>query len=417
MKRMIVRFLTALGAATLLLILLAVVATVAQLVAARVPPSTILEADFETAFIEYVPDDPVARALFGERPSLRDAVDALDRAAQDGRVVALIARLGAAPLGMAQAQELRDAVERFRSQKKPAVAFAETFGEFGPGGNAYYLAAAFDQIWLQPSGDIGLTGILAESFFLRGALDKLGITPRLDHRYEYKNAMNIFTEKKFTAAHREAVERVVKSWASQQIRGIARGRRLSEDEVRALINRGPLLGTEAVQAKLVDGLGYKEQVYENLKKRAGAGARIMSLRQYLRRAGRPHTKGKTIALIYGVGGVQRGESGFDPLFGEVAMGSETVAEAFRAAVRDKQVKAIVFRIDSPGGSYVASDTIWQETVRARKAGKPVIASMGDVAGSGGYFVAMAADKIVAQPGTITGSIGVLGGKMLTTRFW
>jgi len=417
MKRMIVRFLTALGAATLLLILLAVVATVAQLVAARVPPSTILEADFETAFIEYVPDDPVARALFGERPSLRDAVDALDRAAQDGRVVALIARLGAAPLGMAQAQELRDAVERFRSQKKPAIAFAETFGEFGPGGNAYYLAAAFDQIWLQPSGDIGLTGILAESFFLRGALDKLGITPRLDHRYEYKNAMNIFTEKKFTAAHREAVERVVKSWASQQIRGIARGRRLSEDEVRALINRGPLLGTEAVQAKLVDGLGYKEQVYENLKKRAGAGARIMSLRQYLRRAGRPHTKGKTIALIYGVGGVQRGESGFDPLFGEVAMGSETVAEAFRAAVRDKQVKAIVFRIDSPGGSYVASDTIWQETVRARKAGKPVIASMGDVAGSGGYFVAMAADKIVAQPGTITGSIGVLGGKMLTTRFW
>lgn len=418
MKRRIVTILAVIGAATVLaLAFAATVGLVARFMRAGVPSPAILEADLETALPEYVPDDPIAKALFGERPTLRDMVEALERAAQDGRVAGLIARLGAAPLGMAQVQELRESVRRFRERKKFAVAFAETFGEFGPGGNAYYLATAFDEIWLQPSGDIGLTGVLAEAFFLRGTLEKLGITPRMDHRYEYKNAMNIFTERKFTPAHREATERVVKSYASQMLRGIAEGRRMTVDQVRALVDRGPLLGPEALEARLVDRLAYRQEVYDKVKERAGRGAKILPVLQYLERAGRPHTKGKTIALIYGVGGVQRGKSGFDPVFGEVVMGSETVAGAFRAAIRDKDVKAILFRIDSPGGSYVASDTIWQETVRARKAGKPVIASMGNVAGSGGYFVAMAADKIVAQPGTITGSIGVLGGKMLTTGFW
>lgn len=418
MKRIIVRFLTVVGALTVLVFVLGLVAGIAARIArGGVPSPAVLEANFETPLAEYVPDDPVARALFGERPSLRDVLDALTRASEDRRVKGLIARVGAAPLGMAQVQELRDAIRRFREHKKFAVAFAETFGEFGPGGNAYYLATAFDEIWLQPSGDVGLTGVLAEAFFLRGTLDKLGITPRLDHRYEYKNAMNIFTERKFTPAHREATERVVKSFASQMLRGIAKGRRMSEEQVRALVDRGPLLGPEALNAKLVDGLAYREQVYDKVKERAGKGAKVIPLMEYLQRAGRPHTRGRTIALIYGVGGVQRGKSGFDPVFGELVMGSDTVASAFRQAIEDKEVRAILFRIDSPGGSYVASDTIWQETVRARKAGKPVIASMGNVAGSGGYFVAMAADKIVAQPGTITGSIGVLGGKMLTTGFW
>ena len=147
------------------------------------------------------------------------------------------------------------------------------------------------------------------------------------------------------------------------------------------------------------------------------GAKLLYLSQYLKRAGRPNQEGKTIALIYGVGTVQRGENAYDPVTGEVAMGSETVAAAFRSAVRDKNVKAILFRVDSPGGSYVASDTIWRETVKAKQAGKPVVVSMGTLAGSGGYFVAMAANKIVAQPGTITASIGVLGGKMVTPGFW
>jgi protease-4 len=184
-----------------------------------------------------------------------------------------------------------------------------------------------------------------------------------------------------------------------------------------VVDRGPLLGKEAVDAKLIDGLAYRDEIYSKVKQMAGAGSELLYLQKYVERAGRPHNRGKTIALIYGVGAVGRGKSGFDPLFGSASMGSDTVTAAFRDAVKDPRVKAILFRIDSPGGSYVASDSIWQATVEARKAGKPVIASMSDVAGSGGYFVAMAADKIVAQPATITGSIGVLGGKMLTTGFW
>jgi protease-4 len=332
-------------------------------------------------------------------------------------VAGLVARLGAAPMGLAKVQEIRDAVRNFRAHKKFAIAFAETFGEVGPGNGAYYLACAFDQIWLQPAGDINLTGLYMESTFYRGGLEKLGVVPRMDHRYEYKNAMNVFTEKKYTAAHREAVEKVMNSWFSQIVRGISQSRGIPEDQVRALVDRGPFLGQEAVDAKLVDGLAYRDEVYSRVKKRAGEGARLLYLGKYLERAGRPHQSGQTIALIYGAGGVQRGKSSFDPVFGSSTMGSDTVTAAFRAAIENPSVKAILFRVDSPGGSYVASDAIWRETVRARKAGKPVIVSMGDVAGSGGYFVAMAADKIVAQPGTITGSIGVLGGKMITSGAW
>lgn len=418
MRKLLVAFLAAIGGLSILFVLLVVVIAVSMRSSTgSVPSRTILEANFETGLIEDVPDDAVARALLSGTPVVRDVVDALERAARDDRVAGLIARLGGSSMGMAQVQEIRDAVRSFRARKKFAVAYAETFGEFGPGGSSYYLATAFDQVWLQPSGDIGLTGIVMESQFLRGGLDKLGVVPRMDHRYEYKNAMNVFTEKKYTAAHREANEALMKSWFSQIVRGISEGRRIPEEQVRALVDRGPFLGQEAVEAKLVDGLAYRDDVYAKVKQRAGKDAEMLSLSAYLERAGRPHASGKAIALIYGAGAVQRGRSQFDPLFGSASMGSDTVAAAFRAAVKSPSVKAILFRVDSPGGSYVASDAIWRETVQARKAGKPVIVSMGDLAGSGGYFVAMAADKIVAQPGTITGSIGVLGGKILTSGAW
>ncbi|MGA2325809.1 MAG: signal peptide peptidase SppA [Bryobacteraceae bacterium] len=418
MRRFMVGCLASIGGLALLFFLFILVGALAlRSPVGRVPSKTILEVNLETGLSEDVPDDPIAKALLSSTPVVRDIVDALERASKDSRVVGLVARLGAAPMGLGQVQEIRDAVRSFRARKKFAIAFSETFGEFGPGGGSYYLATAFDQIWLQPSGDVGLTGILMESPFLRGGLDKLGVRPRMDHRYEYKNAMNVFTEKKYTPAHREATEKVMNSWFSQILRGIADGRRIPQDQVRALVDRGPFLGQEALDAKLVDGLAYRDEVYAKVKQKAGPGAQLLYLGKYLERAGRPHQSGKTIALIYGVGGVQRGKSGFDPVFGGVSMGSDTVSAAFRAAVESPSVKAILFRIDSPGGSYVASDAVWQETVRARRAGKPVIASMGDVAGSGGYFIAMAADKIVAQPATITGSIGVLGGKLLTSGFW
>jgi len=383
-----------------------------------VPKKAILELDLERGIPETQPDNPFA-AFGGERAlTLRDVVDALEKAGDDPHVVGLVARLGAAPIGVAEIQEIRDAVKAFRAKKKFAVAYSETFGEFGPGNGPYYLATAFDEIWLQPSGDVGLNGLVGESPFLRGVLDKLGVKPEFGQRHEFKNAMNQYTETKFTDAHREATKALIESIYGQMVKGIAEGRKMSEEDVRALVDRGPFLGPEALEARLVDGLAYRDEVHDKLRTKGGTGAKFFGLQAYLKKQGRPNAVGKrTIALVFGVGGVVRGKSSGNPLTGGQTMGSETVAKAIRTAVEDDDVAAILFRVSSPGGSYVASDTIWREVVLAKKAGKPVVISMGEVAASGGYFVAMPADKIVAQPGTITGSIGVLAGKMVTPAMW
>lgn len=415
MKKFIVRALAILGAIYLLTILLTVVLLSGR--NGKVPSTTILEANFEQSLVEDVPETPTAKLTLTDRTTVRDVVDAIDRASGDDRVKGMVARVGAVQMGMAQVQELREAVQRFRAHKKFAIAYAETFGEFGPGNGAYYLATSFDQIYLQPSGDIGLTGVMLESPFIKGTLEKLGMRFHGDHRYEYKNALNTYTETKFTPPHKEALEKVLNSWFGQLKDGICTARQIPPDQFQGLVDKGPYLGKEALDAKLVDGLAYRDEVYDQAKKKAGGDAEFLYLNKYLDRAGRPHDSGKTIALVYGAGGVTRGKSDYNAVNGSQTMGSDTVAGAIRAAVADKDVKAILFRVDSPGGSYVASDTIWREVVNARKAGKPVIVSMGDLAGSGGYFVAMAADKIVAQPGTITASIGVLGGKIVTTGFW
>jgi len=415
MSKVIVRFLAILGALWLVAMVIMIVAVIGS--KGTVPEKTILEADFEQALPEDIPDNPTAKFLMNERPTVRDVVDAIDRGAGDDRVVGMVAKIGAPPLGMAKVQEIREAVQRFRAHKKFAIAYAETFGEFGPGNGAYYLATAFDQIYLQPSGDIGLTGIIMETPFVKGTLAKLGMTFHGDHRYEYKNALNTLTETKYTSPHREAMTAIMTSWFNQMKEGICQARQIAPEKFQAMVDAGPYLGKEAVDAKLVDGVAYRDEVYSQARSKAGARAQFLYLGKYLDRAGHPHDRGKAIALVFGVGGVTRGKSDYDPVQGSQNMGSDTVAGAIRAAAADKDVKAILFRVESPGGSYVASDTIWREVVNARKAGKPVIVSMGDLAGSGGYFVAMAADKIVAQPGTITASIGVLGGKMLTSGLW
>jgi protease IV len=382
-----------------------------------VPGTTVLTLDLEPAPVEHAGTDPITQALAGsDEVTVRDIVDALERAGSDDRVEGLLVTLGGASGGMAVAQEIRDAIAAFRDEGKFAIAYAETFGEGAAGNGAYYIAAACDDIYLQPSGDVGLNGLVFETQFLKGTLEKLELQAQMDQRYEYKNAMNTYTEKAFTEAHREALKAVMDSQFDQLVQGIAKGRDLDAAGVRDLIDRGPFLAEDALKDRLVDALLYRDEAREKAKDRAGDKAEFLDLATYLTRAGRPHTKGDTIALIYGVGNVVRGASGFNPLMGEATMGSDTVAAAFRAAIDDDNVKAIIFRIDSPGGSYVASDTIWHEVVRARDEGKPVIATMGNVAGSGGYFVAMAADKIVAQPGSITGSIGVLGGKLVTRDF-
>ncbi len=389
---------------------------------AAIQQQTILELDFERGYPEHLPFQTLTASFIEVVPTLRSVVEALDRAAEDDRVVGVVARVGAAPMGLASIQELRDAVARFRRSGKPAIAYSETFGEWRAANAAFYLASAFDQIYLQPSGDVSLTGLHYETPFYRGLLEKLDIVPSLGQRYEYKNAPNSFTQTSYTAPHREAVQALADSHFEQIVRGIAEARELPEEDVRDASNRSPLLGQEAIAAGLVDELAYRDTVYAQLEERF-RDADFVPLSRYLRQDYRPFAWtptpvwGRKVALIYGVGGVVRGESGYDPIFDSLAMGSDTVAGAFREAIEDDDVEAILFRVSSPGGSYVASDTIWREVIRAQEAGKPVVVSMGDVAASGGYFVAMAADAIVAQPATVTGSIGVYGGKLVSRGLW
>src|ERR1700693_6118184 len=210
--------------------------------------------------------------MLTEKQTLRDVVDAIDRGASDDRVVGMIAKIGAAPMGMAQTQEIRDAVQRCRAHKKFAVAYAETFGEFGPGNGAYYLATAFDQIYLQPSGDVGLTGIIMETPFVRGTLAKLGMTFHGDHRYEYKNALNTLTETKYTSPHKEAMTAIMTSWFNQMKEGICQARQIAPEKFQAMVDAGPYLGKEAVDAKLVDGVAYRDEVYAEARSKVGARA-------------------------------------------------------------------------------------------------------------------------------------------------
>lgn len=382
-----------------------------------VEAETWIELDLSQAPAEYLPEDPLAALLYRKQPRLLDVVTAIDRAARDERVEGLIAWIPGAPMGLATAQDLRQAVQRFRASGKGTVAYADSFGEWSAANGAYFLASAFEKVYVQPSGDVGLTGLAYVSPFLHGALDKLGVVPQMEGRHEYKNAVNMLTESSYTAAHREALGGVMESQFDQIVAAIAEGRGLEPQRVETLIDDAPFLGQEAVDADLVDGLKYRDEVYAEISDGDPENLQTRSPQVYLKAAGRAADDGTTVALIYGVGTVLRGESTVDPLTGGVSMGSETVAQAFRDAVDDDAIQGILFRIDSPGGSYVASDTIRREVARAREQKKPVVVSMGDLAASGGYFVAMDADRIVAQPGTITGSIGVYGGKLVTRDMW
>ena len=376
----------------------------------------VLELDLTEGVAEEPPADPVSAVLTMRRSRLADLLEGLRRARNDQRVKALVVKLGGRPIGLATVQEIRRAVEEFRDAGKLTVAWAETFGEFSAGNVPYYLATAFDTIYLQPSGDLGLTGIAMERYFLRGTLDQLGVDFQVAKRHEYKSAAEQLTERSFSGPAREATERLAASVTDQLIEAIAERRRLDPAKVRELIDRGPFLAQQACDAGLVDELGYRDEVFARVKRHAGPDAILLNLGRYQRSRALaerarslPSPKQRHVALVYATGPIRRGRSGRGPLSGG-AMGSDTISAALRAATADDGARAILLRVNSPGGSYVASDTVWREVVRARNAGKPVVVSMGDVAASGGYFIAMAADAIVAQAGTITGSIGVLSGK-------
>jgi protease IV len=380
----------------------------------------ILELDLTDGISETRPTDPVSAIAARNRVALPDVLDGLRRARDDDRVAVLVARLGGKSVGLAAVQELRRAITEFADAGKTTIAWAESFGEFSASNVQYYLATAFEKIWLQPSGDLGLTGIAVERLFLRGALDKIGADFQVAKRHEFKGAAEQLTETRFSEPARQATERMTESVTEQFVQGIAERRGLSRDKVSELIDAGPYLAARAQAEGLVDQLGYRDEVYAEARKLAGPDAAMVYLGRYQRAkalAERARTTATTVpgshepgvALIYATGPIRRGRSGRGPMSGG-AMGSDTIASAIRGAAKDEHVRAILLRVNSPGGSYVASDTIWREVVRARAGGTPVVVSMGDVAASGGYYISMAADEIIAEPGTITGSIGVLTGK-------
>jgi protease-4 len=376
----------------------------------------ILELDLTEGIGEGPIADPLSAIMSRRKARMQDIIDGLRRARRDDRVRALVVKVGGGRIGLARMQELREAVGSFRESGKLTVAWSETFGEFTHGNVPYYLATAFDRIYLQPSGSVGLTGIAVEQLFLHDALAKAGVAFQSAKRYEYKSAADNLTERGFTGPTREAAERLAESIAEQLTAAIAERRGKTAEQARALLDRGPFLAEDAMAEGLVDVLGYRDEVYADVRKEAGPDAILQYVVRYQRshtlaqRAKKlPNPRERFVAVIYASGPIKQGRSGRSPLGGG-SMGSDTVAAALRSATSDDRVRAVLLRVNSPGGSAVASDTIWREVVRTRAAGKPVVVSMGDVAASGGYYISMAADVIVAQPGTLTGSIGVIAGK-------
>ena len=392
-----------------------------------IPSGCVLEFSLRSVPPETTGFDPLTIVTGGGRAmALRDAVAAIHRAAEDPRVAGLIARvqLAASPVGAVQ--ELREAIAAF-SAVKPSLAWAETY----PGTLSYYLASAFGEVWMQPSGSVGLIGFASNATFLRDALDKAGIEAQFVARGEYKSAANLFTEDGFTDAHREAVTRMLESLQGQVWQAVAESRNIDADALDALADRAPLLRDDAVSSGLVDRIGFRDEAYariaeligvEDISRRRGRPPRLYLSRYAGAARSRltppvPSIPGRrskpTIAVVTLEGTIVNGRGGpqFLP-FGSSNAGGDTIAAALREVAADDSVSAIVLRVDSPGGSVTASETIWREVKRARERGKPVVASMGAVAASGGYYVSMGADAIVANPGTITGSIGVITGKLV-----
>jgi protease-4 len=379
-------------------------------------PSLLLELDLAEPPISPEADDPIARLRFRGRHQLRPTLRALHEAAADPHVVGLIARVGAS-LPWAAMQELRVGVLAFAASGKPTLAWAESFGEGSGEMAAYVLATGFDQIWLQPGGGLGLLGVGVETMFVRGALDKLGIEPQLEQRYEFKNAADRVMRTEFTSAHRTAVDRLAASVFADAVAAIARGRGIEAARVRELADTGPRTAPEALEAGLVDALGYRDQAYAAMRSRVGTDAELLFADRW-RPQRRPHVPARRkghVALVEVHGTIVSGRTRRAPMGRQV--GSDSVGAALRAATNDEHVRAVVLHVDSPGGSAVASDTIWREVCRVRDAGKTVVVSMGAAAASGGYYIACPANVIVALPSTLTGSIGVFGGKMVVRELF
>ena len=359
---------------------------------------------------EVVPDDVLGQVFGRDVATVSGFVDNLHKAKRDSRIKTVLLMPSSLELPYwGKVQELRDAILDFRKSGKRVVAFLEYGGD-----REYYLASAADRVFLLPSSPLDLSGVASYEVFLRGAFDKVGAYPDFLHVGEYKSAANQLTEKGFTPEHREMTESLNRDMYDQLVRGIAQSRKKSEQDIRAILDQGPFVPDEALRLGLVDDLAYEDQLAEREPGIGEDDTDRVDGRSYQRITPasvgfRPRSR---IAVLYAVGTITSGRSTFDPLNG-TTLGSDTIVEQIREARDDDSIKAIVLRVDSPGGSAVASDVIWRELMVTRKEDddRPLVVSMSDLAASGGYYIAMAAHSIVAQPATITGSIGVVGGKI------
>jgi protease IV len=390
--------------------------------AAAVPERVVLEFDLRADLSEEA--GAASLASFGdEPPTVRSTVEALARAQNDPRVTGLFVAVGAQAHGMAVALELHDALLRFRQSGKPVVAFAESIGEFAPGTGGYLVASACSRIVVQPLGQVSLQGLSMEEPFARRAFDELGVQAHFAARREFKNAINVFTENEPTAPQREASLALLSSFEKTLSERMSAARigvdpSLTPARMLALLHDGPYSAVRAKELKLIDDVGFRDEARAQLTN-ANTDVSFLWLHRYAERADVDvNPAATTVAVVTIAGEIQSGAPSVNPLSGGPSGAfSIPLAKAIRQARLDEDVRALLIRVDSPGGSVVASQTIAREIDLAQQAGKKVVVSMGNLAASGGYWVAAKADRIVAQPGTITGSIGVFAGKFITEKLW
>jgi protease IV len=371
----------------------------------KVASSSILELHLKGELVEAAPVDS-SFAIFSREPeTLKSVLDDIRRAKSDKKIKGMLLLIDDPGIGLAKIEEIRAAILEFKQSGKPVFAFMEQSDD-----REYYLSTVADKIYVAPMGDVGIKGFAAQSMFMREMFDKLKVEPIFERHGKYKSFAEQYTNESMSEAHREEVESLLDDIYNRYVGEIAKARQKDPEQIKQLIDEGPYSSARAaLDAGLIDGAIYFDEVKEKFKEQ-------LKLNKYEGIKSSDYGKSRTggsfggdkIAIIYAAGGITSGKSSRD-LFSSRTVGSDTIVAALKKAREDSDVKAVILRIDSPGGSGLASDIIWRE-VNLTKKDKPVIASMSDTAASGGYYIAMAANKIVAQPNTITGSIGVISGK-------
>ena len=395
----------------LIMAVLFAIVIVSQYISHRYKPGSVLVLKLDGPVVERSSETALG-LLNSDETALNVIRRSLKSAGTDNRIVGLAIKVVDPQMELAQAQELCAMIVEFHSHGKWTTAYLETAGEGGFGNLPYLVASAADEVSMMPQGEMNILGVGMREMFARGLLDWIKVNPNFASIGKYKSAANIFTEKDFTPSQREEDEALMGSMFDQMIAESAAHRHLTPDQMRAIVDRAPLMASEGLKSHLLDRLEYEDQFDERVKKYRGEHHETIDYSSYVR-SSRPRFGGgrDKIAVIYGIGAIQHGAGGFDPILspGSSAMGSDDMVKAFKDAREDDSVRAVVFRVNSPGGSVIASELI-RRAVELTAAKKPVVVSMSGYAASGGYWVATPAAAIISDPGTITGSIGVLGGK-------